>query len=143
MFASKSNRGFYDAEIHGAGLIPEDAIEISAEYHAELLAGESGGKIITWRDDDFPVLADPPPPSDEALAAVERVWRDQRLLETDGVVARHRDEQEEGSETTLAARQYSDLQAYRRALRNWPESGEFPLIDHRPAAPPWLAEQTQ
>lgn len=38
MFASKSNRGFYDAEIHGAGLIPEDAIEISAEYHAELLA---------------------------------------------------------------------------------------------------------
>lgn len=143
MFASKSTRGFYDAEIHGVSLIPDDAIEISAEYHAELLAGESEGKIITWRDDGLPVLVDPPPPSDEVLAAVERAWRDQRLSETDGVVARHRDEQEEGSETTLAARQYSELQAYRRALRNWPESGEFPLIDHRPAAPPWLTEQTQ
>lgn len=143
MFASKSTRGFYDAEIHGVSLIPDDAIEISAEYHAELLTGESEGKIITWRDDGLPVLVDPPPPSDEVLAAVERAWRDQRLFETDGVVARHRDEQEEGSETTLTARQYSELQAYRRALRNWPESGEFPLIDHRPAAPPWLAEQTQ
>ena len=123
MFASKSNRGFYDAEIHGAGLIPDDAIEISAEYHAELLAGESGGKIITWRDDGFPVLADPPPPSDEALAAVERVWRDQRLLETDGVVARHRDEQEAHGHQVLA----DDAQAgdrRERVLRN-----RHPAID--------------
>ena len=143
MFASKSNRGFYDAEIHGAGLIPEDAIEISAEYHAELLAGESGGKIITWRDDGFPVLADPPPPSDEALAAVERAWRDQRLFETDGSVSRHRDELEEGQITTLTPTQYTELQAYRRALRNWPEAGEIPLIEHRPPTPLWMADQLQ
>jgi hypothetical protein len=122
-------------------LIPEDAVEISAGFHAELLAGESEGKVIAWDGDGYPVLVDPPPPGDEELAAVERVWRDQRLSETDGVVTRHRDELEEGVEPTLTAAQYTELQAYRRDLRNWPEAGEFPLIEHRPTALPWLTEQ--
>ncbi|WP_028684157.1 phage tail assembly chaperone [Pseudomonas chlororaphis] len=138
MFASKSTLGFYEAEIHGAR-IPEDAVEISADYHTELLAGASEGKVITWGDDGYPVLTDPPPPSNEKLSAIERAWRDQQLFETDGVVARHRDELEERLETTLTPTQYSELQAYRRSLRNWPESGEFPLIDHRPIEPRWLA----
>ncbi|MNV64276.1 Caudovirales tail fiber assembly protein [compost metagenome] len=121
-----------------ACLIPEDAVEITAENHTDLLKGQSEGKVIAWGDDGFPVLADLPPPSDEQLAADERVWRDQRLSETDGVVTRHRDEVEEGLETTLTPTQYTELQAYRRALRNWPETGEFPLIDHRPLPPSWL-----
>ncbi|MHC8399490.1 phage tail assembly chaperone [Pseudomonas sp. MDT1-17] len=126
-----------------ACLIPEDAVEITAAYHAELLAGQSAGQVITWGGDGFPVLSDPPPPSAEELAAVERVWRDQRLAETDNVVARHRDELEEGPETTLTPTQYAELQAYRRALRNWPETGEFPLIERRPPTPGWLAGQVQ
>jgi hypothetical protein len=89
------------------------------------------------------VLADPPPPSNEELSAIERVWRDQQLSETDGVVARHRDELEEGIATTLSTDQYTEVQTYRRALRNWPEAGEFPLSEHRPPAPLWLAEQLQ
>lgn len=141
MFTSKSTRGFYDESIHAS--MPGDVVEISAENHAELLAAQSEGKIIAWGDDGFPVLIDPPPPSDDELAAVERVWRDQRLSETDGVVTRHRDELEEGLETTLTPAQYTELQAYRRALRNWPEAGEFPLIDHRPLPPLWLAELFQ
>jgi hypothetical protein len=141
MFASKSTRGFYDASIHA--LMPDDVVEISVETHAELLAGKSEGRVITWGDDGFPVLVDPPPPSDEELAAVERVWRDQCLSETDGVVTRHRDELEENVEPTLTPAQYADLQAYRRALRNWPEAGEFPLIEHRPTTPLWLSGQLQ
>jgi hypothetical protein len=136
MFASKSTRGFYDASIHAS--MPDDVVEISAENHAELLAGQSEGKVITWGDDGYPVLVDPPLPSPEVLAATERVWRDGQLAATDGVVSRHRDELEEGQETTLTPTQYAELQAYRRALRNWPEAGEFPLIDHRPLPPPWL-----
>ena len=139
MFTSKSTRGFYDESIHAS--MPDDVVEISAENHAELLEGQSEGKVIAWGDDGFPVLVDPQPPSDEELAAVERVWRDQRLSETDGVVTRHRDELEEGVEPTLTTAQYTELQAYRRGLRNWPEAGEFPLTEHRPAAPPWLTEQ--
>ncbi|OLF55403.1 tail fiber assembly protein [Pseudomonas chlororaphis] len=141
MFTSKTTCGFYDASI--SAWMPDDVVEISTERHAELLAGQSEGKVITWGDDGYPVLADPPLPTNEELSAIERAWRDQQLSETDGVVARHRDELEEGIATTLSADQYTELQTYRRALRNWPEAGEFPLSEHRPPAPLWLAEQLQ
>jgi hypothetical protein len=120
--------------------IPADAVEISAEFHAELLAGQSGTKVIAWGNDGYPFLGDMPPPSPEELAAVERVWRDGKLAATDGVVSRHRDELEEGITTTLTVEQYTELQVYRRQLRDWPQTGEFPLLDHRPPAPEWLAE---
>lgn len=138
MFASKSTRGFYDVTIHAS--MPEDVVEISAENHAELLAGQSAGKVIAWGDDGYPVLVDPPPLTPEEAAAIERAWRAAKLAATDGVVTRHRDELEEGIATTLTVEQYTELQAYRRTLRNWPEAGEFPLIDHRPLPPPWLTE---
>ncbi len=141
MFTSKSTRGFYDAEIHTS--MPDDVVEISVENHAELLAGQSEGKVITWGDDGYPVLVDPPPLTADEMAATERVWRDLRLAETDSVVTRHRDELESGGPTTLTAEQYTDLQGYRRQLRDWPQGTEFPLVDHRPAPPPWLTGPLQ
>jgi hypothetical protein len=60
MFYSKSTGGFYDAEIHGSA-IPSDVVEITAEQHAELLEGQSAGKVITADTNGFPVLFDPPP----------------------------------------------------------------------------------
>ncbi|MFJ2536619.1 tail fiber assembly protein [Pseudomonas sp. NPDC087614] len=142
MFAAKKDGvfyGFYNSAVYAS--LPEDIVEISDKRHRELLAGQEVGKIIVWGDDGSPMLVDSLPTSDDELAAVERTWRDQRLSETDGVVTRHRDEVEEGVATTLTAEQYAELQEYRRALRNWPEAGEFPLIDHRPPAPLWLAGQ--
>ncbi|ALI05200.1 phage tail protein [Pseudomonas fluorescens] len=123
--------------------IPEGAKEITDEQHAELVSAQNNGRLIVPDADGYPIAIDPPPPSEEELAAAERVWRDQRLSETDGVVTRHRDELEEGVEPTLTAAQYTELQAYRRALRNWPEAGEFPLIEHRPPTLLWLAGQLQ
>lgn len=140
MFASKTTRGFYDAAIHSS--MPDDVVEISAERHAELMEGQSVGKVIAWGNDGFPVLSELSLPSAEDIAATERTWRDQRLSETDGVVTRHRDELEDGLATTLAPAQYAELQVYRRALRNWPEAREFPLIEHRPLAPEWLSTLT-
>jgi hypothetical protein len=46
--------------VNPACLIPEDAVEITAAYHAELLAGQSAGQVITWGEDGYPVLMDPP-----------------------------------------------------------------------------------
>ncbi|MGE8178905.1 phage tail protein [Pseudomonas fluorescens] len=142
MFYSADTRGFYSHETHG-DTIPLDAVEITDEQYGALLEGQSIGKLITGGEDGYPVLVDPPPQSPEFFAAIERAWRDGQLAVTDGVVSRHRDELEEGSETTLTPTQYAELQAYRRALRNWPEAGEFPLIEHRPSAPPWMAEKLQ
>lgn len=141
MFASKSTGGFYDASINPT--MPDDVVEITAERHVELLAGQTEGKVIDFSPDSGPVLIDPPPPTFEAMAGIERHWRDGRLLATDGAVSRHRDEVEEGGATTLKREQYAELQAYRRALRAWPQASPFPSVSHRPVAPPWLAEQIQ
>ena len=45
MFYLKSTGGFYDAEIHGDA-IPADAVEITRDEHAALLAGQSTGQRI-------------------------------------------------------------------------------------------------
>ncbi|ROM99167.1 phage tail assembly chaperone [Pseudomonas brassicacearum] len=62
----------------------------------------------------------------------ERAWRDSELFQTDGLVARHRDELETGAATTLSAAEYEALQTYRRNLRNWPATEEFPEFTVRP-----------
>lgn len=77
MFYSAQTAGFYDPAIHGAN-IPTDAVEITAEEHAALLAGQSAGKMIDVGPDGAPVLIDPPQPSE----AERRVaWRDQAYLD--------------------------------------------------------------
>lgn len=55
IFYSKSTGGFYDNQIHN--VLPEDAVEITAEYHATLLAGQAQGKTIMPGKDGKPVLA--------------------------------------------------------------------------------------
>lgn len=125
-----------------ACLIPIDAVEITKAQRDELLAGESTGLVISSDKYGYPVLVDPPAPDAAVLEAIERAWRDAQLASTDPLVSRHRDEVEEGGSTTLAADQYIELQAYRRQLRDWPQGEQFPLAEHRPPAPPWLAEQS-
>jgi hypothetical protein len=86
----------------------------------------------------------PPPaaaPSEQADA--ERVWRNAEVASTEWLVARHRDEQDLGGTPTLTSEQFSELLAYREALRNWPQTANFPDSQYRPMAPPWIAEQSQ
>ena len=139
MLAAKSTSGFYEPSFSKS--IPDDAVEITHDEHMALLAGQGEGKVISWGNDGYPFLEDAPAPSQEQLATVERAWRDTMLSATDSVVTRHRDELEDEAKTTLTTKQYTELQAYRRALRNWPEDGEFPLSEHRPTTPAWLAQQ--
>mgnify|MGYP000967255968 CR=1 FL=1 len=54
IFYSKKTGGFYDNQIHTA--LPEDAVEITAAYHATLLAGQAQGKTIMPGKDGKPVL---------------------------------------------------------------------------------------
>ena len=74
MFYSASTGGFYAAEIHGDS-IPEDAVEITAEEHAALLAGNAAGQVIVADEDGKPVLQDPPAPTVEELLATAEARR--------------------------------------------------------------------
>lgn len=143
VFFSASTCGAYSLDMHGAD-IPDDAIKIPKSDWTSLLAelGRSAKKIAADVN-GLPILIDPPPPTRDELEASERVWRDVRLAETDAVVTRHRDELEEEAKTTLTAEQYTELQSYRRALRNWPEDGDFPLSEYRPPAPAWFSTLSQ
>ena len=58
-YYSKSTGGFYDSTIHTS--IPEDAVWITDEQHAELLAGQSNGQVIMPGKDGKPVLTSKAP----------------------------------------------------------------------------------
>jgi hypothetical protein len=47
MFYSASTGGFYSAEIHGNAM-PSDAVSITAEHYAELMAAQTAGKRIAY-----------------------------------------------------------------------------------------------
>lgn len=78
MLYSKTENGFYTRDIHGDN-IPEDVVEITAEQHAELLEGQSQGKLIQADAKGRPVLVDPPPPTAEQIIAQYDAAVQQRL----------------------------------------------------------------
>jgi hypothetical protein len=79
MFYSKSTGGFYDTAIHGTA-IPSDAVEITIDQHADLLAGQSAGKAITADRNGAPVLTDPAPtPLPDLIAAAKAKVRAMRV----------------------------------------------------------------
>jgi len=57
-------QGFYLNQIEGS-------VEIEDDYWQELLDGQSQGKQITSDEDGYPILSDPPSPSQSELDARE------------------------------------------------------------------------
>jgi len=57
---SPSTLGFYDVDVHGNN-IPNDAIEISDEHYAVLLAGQSAGNTIAVDSEGHIILQEPAP----------------------------------------------------------------------------------
>ncbi|MEN5255244.1 phage tail assembly chaperone [Pseudomonas protegens] len=76
-------------------------------------------------------------------ATEERNWRDVELTSVLWLRERHRDQLEIEAPTTLTAGQFKELLVYMQALRDWPQSLDFPAIQRRPAAPEWIAEQIE
>lgn len=85
LYYSKSERSFYDPDIHGDA-IPKDKVEITKEYHIELLEGQSNGKVITPNKKGYPILIDRVPTPDEEIqehnaaiiSAIETLEREQQ-----------------------------------------------------------------
>lgn len=136
IYSSCSQQCFLDDRINP---LPDDAHLLASHEHQLYLDGQIAGKVIDFSTCP-PTLIEPAPLSIEELAEVERSWRDSQLEETDGVVTRHRDEREEGIATTFTEGQYVELQVYRRQLRDWPRSPEFPTQSFRPVRPRWYID---
>jgi hypothetical protein len=132
---SPSTRGFYDRDISGNN-IPADAREIPNEEWKRLLQAHATGLRIEITPDanGNPIAAERVPPAAEVQANA-RAARNVALAATDGLVARHRDQAEMASKTTLTADQYRELLTYRAGLRTAPEKPEWPAL---PVAPAFL-----
>ncbi|MOA23660.1 hypothetical protein D3C78_1442930 [compost metagenome] len=75
--------------------------------------------------------------------SIERAWRDTELSALIWLRDRHRDQLEIGTKTTLTPEQFTELLTHMQALRDWPQSEQFPVIEYRPVALPWITEQSQ
>ena len=137
-FYSPSAGSIYFAAVHA--LMPDDVIPIDAETIDQVIANPPMGKMRAHRQDGTPYLVDLVLTPEE-VAALERAWRDSVLAQAVWLRDRHRDQLEIGGSTTLTAEQFQELLVYMQALRDWPQSPDFPLTEHRPVAPPWIAEQ--
>jgi hypothetical protein len=113
IFASKSRKGFYDSGVHE--VLPEDAVEISEDYHRHLLEGQAIGKIIDFSG-DIPIVVDKPKPTVEELSQQARSKRDALLRNTDWT-------QVPDVPTILKDR----YKIYRQDLRDVPQQKGFPL----------------
>lgn len=138
IYYSPSTPGFFSAVIYRKEQMPSDAVPISLEQHQALMLGESLGKVITLNDKGVPVLSEPvEAPVD--ISSKEREWRDAHLQSAMWLRERHRDQQEIGGSTTLTDGQFAELLVYMQALRDWPQSPDFPDSESRPVAPAWIA----
>lgn len=140
IYYAQSTGGFYNSIDH-SGRLPEDAVKISDEEYGALFAAPFLYKRIESDAKGRPVLLELSIDELTVRMASEKKWRDGQLTATDRLIARDRDEMDDGGGTTLDQAQYTQLQAYRRALREWPQDEHFPAAEHRPAAPSWLAGQ--
>lgn len=85
MFYSKETGGFYDAAIHGDN-IPADAVEISAEKHANLLNAQSSGQLITSDENGYPIAIDPLQPVRTTASLLADVAAKRWQVETGGIL---------------------------------------------------------
>lgn len=116
MFYSKSTGGFYIIEVHGANM-PVDAVGISEAHYADLIAGQSSGRVIVADQDGSPYLADAPTPTTEQLADAARQTRDTLMAASDWTVL---------ADSPLSTAQKNSWKAYRQALRDVPSQTGFP-----------------
>lgn len=126
--------------IKGIHAIPEEAIPVDEAMWFRLTQEIDGLWVF---DAEGRISKRSLPIIEPDLAAIERLWRDGELASLIWLRDRHRDQLDIGTGTTLGAEKFSELLVYMQALRDWPQSPDFPDIGQRPVPPAWIAEQTQ
>ncbi len=141
IYWSQSTQSFYDSRVNR--VIPDDAVEITANYRDELMAGMLLQKTVLANKEGYPVLTAPRAPTPQRMAGVEREWRTGEFERIKWLRERHSDEQELEVATTLNSAQFRELLIYLQQMRDWPLSPDFPNAEQRPAPPAWISEQTR
>ncbi|MFC3944286.1 phage tail protein [Pseudomonas gingeri NCPPB 3146 = LMG 5327] len=122
--------------------IPGDAVEISEDLYLSVIGNPAPGKVRAHDEHGLPYLIDAPLTVVD-LAAQEREWRNIELSAVTWLRDRHRDQSDIGVATTLTDVQFAELLRYMQALRDWPQSDDFPAQGSRPIAPAWIADQAE
>lgn len=112
----------FNEDVHSS--IPEDTVEITADEHLALIIGIQAGKQVKMVDGKL-TLVDYAMP-DDVLAGCVRAQRNDLLVKCDGTISRHRDQVDEGIDTTITDEQYKGWLKYRRLLRDLPQQPGFP-----------------
>lgn len=133
-FYSAKNNAFYPDvlrdEYEQAGSWPDDLVEISDVAYNALFAGQSDGKVITPGDDGHPVLTDPPPPTNEQLAAQANSRIKSLMAQATTAIAPLQDAEDLGIQTDEEAAMLKAWKTYRVLLSrvtpedekiNWPD----------------------
>lgn len=126
VFYNEKTKGFYQTDIHQD--IPSESIEVSDEYRWELVRGQSSGMVIAVDNNGYPILSDKITHHND-LVVSERSWRDKELRLTDFEINKLQD----GDSKSVS--NISEWRAYRKSLRRWPESKDFPDKSKRPVRP--------
>lgn len=135
-YYSKTTGSTYLDSLHS--VMPDDVVPISEARYLEVFANPPLEKVRGHDEDGMPVLLDPPAWTPEEIATVERAWRDSQIRQVQWLRDRHRDQLDMNQAPTLTTAQFSELLAYIRDLRDWPQSPAFPSPEHRPAVPVWI-----
>lgn len=141
IYYNPATGGFLDTVIHGKDL-PGGLIEVSNDRRTEIITARANHLVVVCEGGTIS-FQDPPGPSAADIADQERTWRNAELAAVMWLRERHRDQLEIGVSTTLSSEQFTELLIYMQALRDWPQSPDFPQSAYRPVAPPWITEQTQ
>lgn len=141
-YYSKTTGCTYLASLHGANM-PADVVPITEERFLSVIGNPLPGKIRGHDAQGLPILIDPLPPTTDELSVQERSWRDAEIERVKWLRERHRDQLDIDKPTTLTSERFGELLVYIQALRDWPQSQNFPNNQYRPIAPEWIAEQTQ
>lgn len=99
---------------------------LSDKEHMAIIDGQGNGKIIKWKEDATPYLAEPDPPTPEELAAQARAERDSKIQAVTWRLERYERQKVIGLKTADADDWYKAALRYLQDLRDVPEQAGFP-----------------
>lgn len=124
IYYSAATSAFYNTSLHGDRL-PKDCVEISAEEHQALMDGQSKGHVIVANGNGFPVLSDPPKPTNDELKARCKEQAKRLLADSDW---------SQQADVAVVLNNKEEFDAYRAAVRGlflrpvpepiWPDEPE-------------------